>query len=102
VNEVLKGELYVIRKSFVPWCCFVSGATKGTDRAEAVRLRIYWIDWSVIPCARNLSRNPVMRVGNDLASSGHNVVVERFGHEALQGEEAHGGLVRGDKGRMGA
>ena len=102
VNEVLKSELYVIRKTFVPWGCFVSGATKGTDRAEAVRLRIHRIDGGVISCARNLPRNPVMRVGNDFASSGHDLVVQRFGHEALQGEGAHGGSVRADKGKMGA
>ena len=102
VNEVFKRDLYMIRKTFVPWGCFVRGATKGTDRAEAVRLRIHRIDWAVISCARNLSRNPVMRVGNDLASSGHDLVVERFGHEALQGEEALGGIMRGDKGKMQA
>ena len=73
VNEVFKRDLYMIRKTFVPWGCFVRGATKGTDRAEAVRLRIHRIDWAVISCARNLSRNPVMRVGNDLASSGHDL-----------------------------
>jgi hypothetical protein len=87
VNEVLKRELYVIRKTFVPWGCFVGGATKGTDRAETVRLRIHRIDRGVISCARNLSRDPVMWVGNDFASSGHDLVVQRFGHEALQGKE---------------
>jgi len=101
VNEGLERELYMIRKTFVPRDCFVCGAPKCADGAEAVRLRIRRVDWAVIPRARNLSRDPVMRVGNDLASSGHDLVVERFGHELLP-EETYGGIVRTDKGKMGA